>query len=187
MSSVVKRPRDPRRAERIVTAAREILREQGVAAITHRTAAARAGVPLGSTTYHFETIEDLLAQTLRAEIEDFFERTSAWFARHAAEDPINAVMLFFSVENRRQPGLRAEYELYIAALARPSLRPLALEWSNAMVDVLGSCLPGEQALAVATLLDGYNIRLLLESREPSDTELERIRQQVTAILGAAGD
>ena len=36
----------------------------GIAAVDHRTVAAEAGVPLGSTTYYFESKADMVSQTL---------------------------------------------------------------------------------------------------------------------------
>ena len=60
------RKRDPERRRReILDAAAEIVVEQGTAALTHRAAAARAGVALGSTTRYFPSIDDLREATLR--------------------------------------------------------------------------------------------------------------------------
>ena len=49
---------DPDRKDRILEAALEVIADHGVAGTTHRSIAARADVPLGSTTYHFETLDD---------------------------------------------------------------------------------------------------------------------------------
>jgi DNA-binding transcriptional regulator YbjK len=51
---------DPHRKERIAQAALDVVAEDGLRAATHRTIAARAEVPLGSVTYHFATLEDVL-------------------------------------------------------------------------------------------------------------------------------
>ena len=51
---------DPRRRERILAAALDLIAEEGVAGVSHRKIAARAGVPLGSMTYHFTGIDELL-------------------------------------------------------------------------------------------------------------------------------
>jgi TetR/AcrR family transcriptional regulator, regulator of biofilm formation and stress response len=47
---VARGPTDPTRRDRIAAAALAIVLEQGVAAVSHRAVADRAGVPLGSTT-----------------------------------------------------------------------------------------------------------------------------------------
>ena len=60
MSDGTRRRRDPEaRRREIVTAAAELIVEIGVDALTHRKVAARAGVPLGSTTQYFATLDDL--------------------------------------------------------------------------------------------------------------------------------
>ena len=49
-------PDDPERRERIVTATIELLQDGGVVAVTARAVATRAGVPLGSVSYHFTSV-----------------------------------------------------------------------------------------------------------------------------------
>ncbi|MFD6211517.1 TetR/AcrR family transcriptional regulator, partial [Peribacillus sp. NPDC060253] len=50
----------PGRRERILAAVLDLIAEDGVAGVSHRKAAARAGVPLGSMTYHFASMDELL-------------------------------------------------------------------------------------------------------------------------------
>ena len=53
---------DPERKSRIIEAAIDVIAEFGVAGTTHRRIAAAADVPLGSLTYHFTGLDDLLGQ-----------------------------------------------------------------------------------------------------------------------------
>ena len=46
-------------------AALSLIAQQGFAAVTHRRVAAAAGVPLGSTTYYFDSREHLLREAFR--------------------------------------------------------------------------------------------------------------------------
>src|SRR5437764_249747 len=57
-------PNDPERRARIAKAAIEVVAQKGIDGLTHRAVAAAAGVPLGSTTYHFATLDDLLEVAL---------------------------------------------------------------------------------------------------------------------------
>lgn len=69
--------------------------EVGTAGLTHRAAAAKAGVPLGSTTYYFSDLDELLEAALRTVAERNVERlrtgrprypstrTSAWRSRNS--------------------------------------------------------------------------------------------------------
>src|SRR6266498_562388 len=62
--------RDPEaRRQRIVTAAVRAIAEVGAGNVTHRRIATLAGVPLGSTTYYFPTLDDLVAAALREAVE----------------------------------------------------------------------------------------------------------------------
>ncbi len=55
------RRNDPKRRQRIVDATLGVIADHGTAATTHRRIAEAAQVPLGSVTYYFATLEDLLA------------------------------------------------------------------------------------------------------------------------------
>lgn len=60
---------DPERRDRIIDACLEVIATHGLAGTTHRKIAAVADVPLGSMTYHFDGIGNLL--------EEAFERFAA--------------------------------------------------------------------------------------------------------------
>tara|TARA_R110002167_G_scaffold91458_1_gene246058 strand:+ start:115708 stop:116352 length:645 start_codon:yes stop_codon:yes gene_type:complete len=49
--------------ERILLATLEVIKKSGMRGVRHRAVAAVAGVSLGSTTYHFNSIEDLISST----------------------------------------------------------------------------------------------------------------------------
>lgn len=52
----------------------------GLHTITHRAVAAHAGVPLGSTTYYFRDLDDLLLAAVDAALEQSRQRIAAWDA-----------------------------------------------------------------------------------------------------------
>ena len=53
----------PDAKERILIATLKVIKEKGMRGVLHRAVAAEAGVSLGSTTYHFKDIEDLISST----------------------------------------------------------------------------------------------------------------------------
>lgn len=66
------KPNDPERRSRILQAALEVIRDEGVRAASYRRIAAQAVVPLGSVTYYFPTLEGLVVSALdttRGELE----------------------------------------------------------------------------------------------------------------------
>lgn len=54
------RRNDPDRRDRIIDACLDVIAEAGVAGVSHRKIADAAGVPLGSMTYHFDGMSNLL-------------------------------------------------------------------------------------------------------------------------------
>jgi TetR/AcrR family transcriptional regulator, regulator of biofilm formation and stress response len=120
---------DPDRRARLVEAALEVIAEQGVAGASHRAIARAADVPLGSTTYHFATIDDLLAAAfteLANQVADALEQRMRAagdaaaalddLAVHLAEDLLTGNTLLLAVE------------LYVAAARRPTLRVVTEAW-----------------------------------------------------------
>jgi len=57
-------PSASRRRRALLDAAVELAGELGAAAVTHRAVAERAGLPPSTTTYFFESIDDLVAEAL---------------------------------------------------------------------------------------------------------------------------
>ena len=109
----------------IVNAAAAIIEESGLGAVTNRAVAARAGVSLSSTTYHFRSVGDLafhgvlrLFEIARASapairrLENTMENARGWIATRASPTAIERV------------GTRGMAEISLAA-ARGQL-PLAL-------------------------------------------------------------
>lgn len=58
-------PNDPDRPGKILDAALQIATEEGTRRLTHRTVARRAGVPVGSVSYYFPTVDGLIVETFR--------------------------------------------------------------------------------------------------------------------------
>ena len=71
-------PKGERRRRALITAAADLLRDNGIDAVRHRAVAQRAGLPLASTTYYFSSLEDLIARAVEHagahELEQIQER-----------------------------------------------------------------------------------------------------------------
>ncbi|MHA7177783.1 TetR/AcrR family transcriptional regulator [Arthrobacter sp. Sr24] len=66
------KPNDPGRRSRILQATLEVIRAEGVYAASYRRIASHAGVPLGSMTYYFPSLEGLIVSAIdstRGELE----------------------------------------------------------------------------------------------------------------------
>lgn len=165
---------DPERRQRIIDAAIRVVGEKGIAGLSHRTVAAEADVPLGSTTYHFKTLDDLLVAALRQANEGFAKVIAS---RGALEDPdtdLAAELAGWMGEwlSGDRTGVELECELYLAALRRPALRPVAAEWARDLADRLSQRTDAVTARALVALLDGICLQVLL-TEVPYDEEYAR--------------
>ncbi|GAA3792652.1 TetR family transcriptional regulator [Streptomyces coacervatus] len=154
---------DPDRRQRIIDAAIRVVGEKGLAGLSHRSAAAEADVPLGSTTYHFKTLDELMVAALRQANEGFAKVIAS---RGGLEDPSTDLAAELAgwmgdwLAGDRT-GVELEYELYLAALRRPALRPVAAEWAEALADCLAPRTDPVTARALVALMDGICLQVLL--------------------------
>ncbi|WP_055712744.1 TetR/AcrR family transcriptional regulator [Streptomyces torulosus] len=165
---------DPERRQRIIDAAIRVVGEKGIAGLSHRSVAAEADVPLGSTTYHFKTLDDLMVAALR-QANEGYARTV--LARGALQDPESDLAAELAALGSEwfagdRTGLEVEYELYLAALRRPALRPVAAEWAEGFADCLALRTDPVTARALVALIDGICLQVLLTGA-PYDEEYTR--------------
>ncbi|MGP4004727.1 TetR/AcrR family transcriptional regulator [Streptomyces sp. 8N706] len=166
---------DPDRRQRLIDAAIRVVGERGIDGLSHRSVAAEADVPLGSTTYHFATLDDLLVAALRQVCAEPRTSVESW-RRHLDRDgPVadGLTDLLEEVMGGDRGRIRLEYELYLAALRRDALRPVAAEWLDGVVELLtGYTADAATARALTALIDGLLLQLLLTGR-PFDREEAR--------------
>ncbi|RVU22063.1 TetR family transcriptional regulator [Streptomyces antnestii] len=178
---------DPERRQRIIDAAIRVVGAKGIAGLSHRSAAAEADVPLGSTTYHFRTLDELLVAALRQANEGFAKAVagSAVFEapRSRLAAGLAAVLGDWLAGDRT--GVELEYELYLAALRKPALRPVAAEWGDDVADRLARRTDPVTARALVALMDGICLQVLLTDAVYDE---EYARDMLARIIdGAPGD
>ena len=130
--------RGQERRDEIARAVIDVVAEHGLRGLTHRKVADAAGVPLGSTTYHFETLDDLMVAGLELAAE-----RNLGMMRRAAERLVPGAdvaawltdLVVEMVTTWRESNI-AERELYLEAIRSPALRPAATGWDDAFVDIL---------------------------------------------------
>ncbi|MEU9102760.1 TetR family transcriptional regulator [Streptomyces xanthophaeus] len=163
MAPGARRRYDPERRQRIIDAAIRVVGAKGIAGLSHRSAAAEADVPLGSTTYHFATLDDLLVAALHQVNQAFAEAVAASPALSDPEADLAGALARllgeFLAGDRGQVEL--EYELYLAALRRPALRPVAAHWCESVVTALAARTDPGTARALVAVMDGIGLQVLL--------------------------
>ncbi|MEA2333035.1 MAG: TetR/AcrR family transcriptional regulator, regulator of biofilm formation and stress response [Thermoleophilaceae bacterium] len=176
---------DPHRRDRIAAAAIEIVAERGVEGLTHRAVAAKADVPLGSTTYHFADLDDLLAAALERAAAENIAELQAWGETVDSKPDLASAMAELILRSLGPDrGLwMVGFELYVAALRRPTLRQFSIQWDAEFVGILTRYVDEPTARAMVAACNGLIIMTLLADSPPSHTEMEAI---VRRICGSAG-
>lgn len=185
------------RREQILEATLRVIGRDGREAVTHRAVAEEAGVPLGSTTYYFDSRDDLLGQALEhvsaQEVERYArlgeDLRSVKSGRALADRLISELVT--GVEDR--VAYIAEYELWLEAGRRPDLRDAAQSWCNAeqhavavAMEKLGSSDPRADASLVVATLDGLGERVLAREEDPAEAAKElkpELRRLIERLLG----
>ena len=166
-----------RRAE-LVAAAAALLRSGGFDAVRHRAVAERACLPLASTTYYFDSLDDLVTaaaeQTGRDEIAEGRAQLAA--LEDGRADPAELVEIVIDQllgPESRIGGLDAvllRYERLVGAGRRPYLAPLMRE-SRKELDALleailrrfGRPMGAVELRDLVSLVDGAVISALIEA------------------------
>jgi DNA-binding transcriptional regulator YbjK len=161
--------RDPEARRRAITdAAVTCIAEVGIGAVTHRQIARRAGVPLGSTTYYFPTLADLVEAALsQVAASSRVDIDAARAALQASDDPAVALRRFVEGYLEDRPRALVEYELYLAAARSDVLKPVARVWLDGLRATLGELTDAAFSRALAALIDGLLVQALVTG-EPLD-------------------
>ncbi|MFE5759077.1 TetR/AcrR family transcriptional regulator [Streptomyces massasporeus] len=171
---------DPQRRERILAATLDHIADEGVAGVSHRRIAARAGVPLGSMTYHFSGIDELLKEAFTR----FADHIVAVFEQHLgrAGTPERAREAVTDLVHALSEGPRRDlvlaHELYTLAARRPEYRELTQAWMRRSRLLLEQHFDPVTARQLDALIEGLTLHGSLDG-EPHSRELTR--QAVTRL------
>ncbi|MEV7526146.1 TetR family transcriptional regulator [Streptomyces sp. NPDC091371] len=166
---------DPGRRQRIIDAAIRVVGAKGIAGLSHRSVAAEADVPLGSTTYHFKTLDELLVAALRQANAGL----APALAVREGEDLAGALARLLGDWLAADRGrAELEYELYLAAVRRPALRPVAAEWCESVVAALSPRTDPVTARALVAVMDGISLQVLLTDAEYDEAYAHEILRRV---------
>lgn len=178
-------PRDPAgRRQAIVDAAADLIAREGTGKITNRRVAEEAGVPLGSTTQYFKSIDELRREGL-AEVARRIEREYDEVFRVTEQGSRNVEALAeFIVEylSDRQ-RVHADAALYAASIDDPEVEDIS---KSAFESFLNRCRPfmdEQRAKIFCAFMEGAVINSCFMG-VPYDRET--IRLAVSLIMGEDG-
>ncbi len=180
MRSTMTRQNDPSRRQRIVDAALAVIAEVGVAATTHRRIASAAGVPLGSVTYYFTSLDALLTQAF---VQLAAQSSRAFSARlDAATDRASAreaVIDIIAESIWAEPRtLLLSYELYAFAARNPPVGAVMQQWMGSSRTALGRFFDPLTARALDALVEGIGIHNSIDCAPLDRTAIRTIVERV---------
>lgn len=162
----------------------DVIAEHGVAGTTHRRVAAAADVSLGSMTYHFSGMDDLL----RAAFGEFATSVAARFERrlaaaHGADQAVEAVIAIITEEVfGTQRDLVLTHELYTLAARDPGFRVVTNSWMQRSRGALERHFDAITTRMLDALIEGLTIHSALDTA-PLDRDVVRAGVQRIAAGG----
>ena len=170
-------PKGERRRQALVVAAATLLVEGGFEALRHRAIAERAGLPLASTTYYFDSLNELVAAAVEHHGRTELERGHAQLAALADETRDLGSVVELVLEQLLGPpaGERdaelvlLRYERLVATGRRAYLRPLMRTLGAALRGLLhevlarsGRPVDARRLEQLIALVDGAVVNALIE-------------------------
>jgi AcrR family transcriptional regulator len=177
----------------ILDATLRLIATDGVDSITHRRVATAADVPLGSTTYYFESREQLLREAFRLYLTRIWALQTQLlkgFRISTAESLVDYLVELTKREFEDEAMMLAEYELTLFAARDSEVADALHAWDAAMIaelarslESLGCARPFDAAKTLLHMMRGHELDSL--SRHDADPEdlRRRLRVIVAALVG----
>jgi DNA-binding transcriptional regulator YbjK len=167
-------PKGERRRQALVEAASGLFAAGGFDAVRHRAVAERAGLPLASTTYYFDSLDELITAAVelhgRSELASFRQRLSS-MPEKMTDDVLVEFMLDLLVGEDATDieAVLLRYERLVATGRRPYLRPLmralSTELRELIADVFarsGRDIDSDRVEELIALVDGSVVNSFIE-------------------------
>ncbi|MCB0910998.1 MAG: TetR family transcriptional regulator [Propionibacteriaceae bacterium] len=180
---------DGDRTRAAITAATvALIAVQGLAGTTQRRVATRAGVSLASVTYHFATLDELFAAAFDRVIDESVTRLDR-LRKAASEGRITLAQAWEDVvrgpDGRTREEVVGSFELLVAAIRQPELRPSATRLLDALNSFFLAWTPEpDPSRSVLSLMLGLSLTEAASGRPLGDGDLDR---WILAALGVNPD
>ncbi|MGE2715755.1 TetR/AcrR family transcriptional regulator [Mycolicibacterium litorale] len=159
----------------LVEAALQIIRESGVKSVTHRKVCSYAGVALGSSTYHYENLDNLLLDAFA----HYVETVSAGYEKHfegvsCDNDLIDAVLELVNTLTEDMGNAILEWELLAAAGREEAYRLLGQKWSQRARSAVERYVSPSTAHMIEAIWDGATLQRAFNGPKFTDATLRRL-------------
>lgn len=186
-------PKGERRRAALVEAAAGLLVEGGFDAIRHRAVAERAGLPLASTTYYFDSLDDLVTAAVehsgRAELARGREQLDKLGTEPRGVDTLVELVLDQLLgEDSTFDAVLARYERLVTTGRRPYLRPVVRAMQGELYGLFqeifarsGRPIDTKRVQLLIALVDGVVVNALIEvDPDPRAVARAMLREALTA-------
>ena len=172
---------DPRRRDRIIDACLDVIAEVGVAGTSHRKVAEAADVPLGSMTYHFTGMAELLHEAFTRFAVAFSDRITARLAgaadREAAIATIIEAVEADILSDQRE--LVLTQELYTLAARDATYRDITNAWMTRSRAALEQHFDPTTARMLDALIEGLTLHRALDNEPQHDADVRTAIARIT--------
>jgi DNA-binding transcriptional regulator YbjK len=198
MATVARRPPPEVIRAAIIEATIRVIGRDGVDGVSHRAVAREADVSLSSTTYHFDSRDEIVTAALRRvaalEIERIARDAEGLAGGHPDVPSIARALASWLTEQVQGDGLlrvRAGYHLQLEAARRPELRAIHVAWGQAVQDLAarvlraaGSPRPRTDATILASAIDGLRLDEVTAPRPDFERRVRPVIERLLATLTA---
>ncbi|HFS3384724.1 TPA: DNA-binding transcriptional regulator RcdA [Escherichia coli] len=185
----MRRANDPQRREKIIQATLEAVKLYGIHAVTHRKIATLAGVPLGSMTYYFSGIDELLLEAFSSFTEIMSRQYQAFFsdvsdapgACQAITDMISCQAItdmIYSSQVATPDNMELMYQLYALASRKPLLKTVMQNWMQRSQQTLEQWFEPGTARALDAFIEGMTLHFVTDRKPLSREEILRMVERV---------
>ncbi|HWJ85443.1 MAG TPA: TetR family transcriptional regulator [Cellulomonas sp.] len=171
---------DPGRRDHIVEACLDVIAEHGVAGASSRRIAAAADVPLGSVTYHFESMDALLQAAFERFATEVSDRFEVRMAAASSLEEARASIVEMIVGNDDPREMVLSHELYTLAARVPAFRRLTHEWMARSRRGLERHVDPMTARMLDALIEGLQIHRALDTNERDVDEVRVAVERITS-------
>lgn len=168
-------PNDPHRRDRIMDATVDLLLADGIRAVTARAVASTADLPVGSVSYYFPSVRDLLLEALGKVYRSRQESLSSW-ARTVTDSTVHrrlAELTHHQITEGRALTVLS-YELEIQGLRDPDFALIGDSFTRTVEEHLRAHLSDDEARRLVATVDGLQLQSLFLSDPPTVDELYQV-------------
>ncbi|HFM1538318.1 TPA: TetR/AcrR family transcriptional regulator [Escherichia coli] len=152
----------------------------GIHAVTHRKIATLAGVPLGSMTYYFSGIDELLLEAFSSFTEIMSRQYQAFFSDVSdATGACQAITdMIYSSQVATPDNMELMYQLYALASRKPLLKTVMQNWMQRSQQTLEQWFEPGTARALDAFIEGMTLHFVTDRKPLSREEILRMVERV---------